>query len=123
MFLVTIALFAASLPANIPLRSTGACTWVRGRFNVWNGSGVRRIWVIGTHRLLALRDSDDSVPKAIDDYVSSGPYVLKADGLYGDFKVCALEPRRLRQMQHVRVIAVRRLTFRGAPFRPRADAH
>lgn len=119
MFLIAPALLLMSFTANSPPRKVGACKWVHGRFDVWNGSGVRRIWVIGTHRLIALWDADDNVPQAVRDYVYSGPYLLKADGLYGDFRVCALEPSRVGHMQHVRLIAVRDLKFRGQPFKPK----
>jgi len=118
MLAVAVALLIAPSSAIGPPRTTGVCKWVQGRFNVWNGSGVRRIWLMGTHRLVALYDADENVPKAIYDYVYSGPFLVKADGLFGEFRVCALEPSRKGHMQHVRITAVRHLTFRGQPFPP-----
>lgn len=118
MIAIAAALLILPAQAGSPPRVTESCKWVRGRFNVWNGSGVRRIWVIGTHRLIALRDEDENAPKEIQDYVYSGPYRLKADGLFGEFHVCPVEPHRAGHMQHVRIIGTRRLTFRGRPFVP-----
>ncbi|MBX9883156.1 MAG: hypothetical protein K2X73_14445 [Sphingomonas sp.] len=89
MLALAAALILASPSMIGPPRIAGDCKWVRGRFDVWNGSSVRRIWIIGTHRLIALRDEDGDVPKEIRDYVYSGPFLLKADGLFGYFRVCA----------------------------------
>jgi hypothetical protein len=112
VFLIAALLLAVSEP---PLR-TGDCRWVHGRFNLWDGSSVRRIWIIGTHRIVALRDEDSDVPPVIKRYLYSGFYPTKADGLFGDFKVCALEPNQMGHMQHVRLQATENLTFRGRPF-------
>ncbi|MGJ3649260.1 hypothetical protein ACLB0R_12420 [Sphingomonas sp. GlSt437] len=101
-----------------PPKLINECKWVRGRFDVWNGSGVRRIWIIGTHRLIALRDDDDNTPSEIQKFVYSGPHPKNEGGLRGDFHVCALEPSLPRHMQHVRLIATRNLSFMGKPFPP-----
>ena len=119
MILAAAALLVAPISAPAPPLAAGACKWVHGRFNVWNGSSLRRIWIIGTHRLIALRDDDDDVPQQVRDYLYAGPYPLKTDGLFGDFRVCALEPSRIGHMQHIRLTAVRRLTFRGMPLNPK----
>jgi hypothetical protein len=116
MLLIVLALLTTPITGVAPQQSSGACKWVRGRFNVWNGSSVRRIWVIGTHHLVALRDDDESAPKEIQKYIYSGPFLTKADGLFGDFRVCALEHAQVGHMQHVRVTATRHLTFRGRRF-------
>jgi len=112
MFLVAAALLAASVP---PTR-TGDCRWIHGRFNLWNGSSVRRIWIIGTNRIVALKDQDANVPPEIKTYLYSGFYPAKHDGLFGDFYVCAVEPSRPGHMQHVRLRATKNLTFKGHPF-------
>ena len=61
MFLIAAALLATSDPP----KQTGQCRWVSGRFNLWNGSSVRRIWIIGTRRVVAVRDQDADVPGVI----------------------------------------------------------
>lgn len=112
MFLIAAAVLAVSEPP----KQTGDCRWVYGRFNLWNGSSVRRIWIIGTHRIVALRDADADVPAQIKKYLFSGFYPRKADGLFGDFEVCALEPSVPGHMQHVRLKATKNLVFRGRAF-------
>ncbi|MEA3034058.1 MAG: hypothetical protein QOH86_2074 [Sphingomonadales bacterium] len=118
--------FAAALAAVAPAASgpparAGECKWVRGRFNVWNGSGIQRIWVIGTRRMIALYDFDQDVPPEIRRYEAGTTEYRdrEADGLYGDFFVCARERSRPGWMQHVRVVRTRRLVFHGKPFAPR----
>jgi hypothetical protein len=116
--LIAAALLLAA-PAGIapPAPSPRSCRWVRGRFNLWNGSSVRRIWILGTHRIVALRDADADLPEPVEQYLEQAPhYLRKRDGLFGDFRVCALEPLRPGLMQHVRLAAVRNLTFRGRRF-------
>ena len=71
----------------------GDCGWVHGRFAVYNGSGVRRIWVIGTNHILNLPDDDQDVPRELD--------IGFKKSLYGDFSVCAAEPFRPSHMQLV----------------------
>ena len=45
------------------------CFWVHGRYGVYLGSGIRRIWIIGTHRIVHMWDDDPTpAPKAIKDY-------------------------------------------------------
>ena len=110
-----IGILSASLiAANLPAAQPGACGWVHGRFLVYNGSSVRRIWIVGTRRLVAMRDYDDSAPAAVERYVNTGPHYQ--DGLFGDFRICARDTRRSGHMQHVRVTATRNLRFRGEPF-------
>ena len=117
MLSLATALLIASIAGAHPPKAAGACTWVHGRFEVWNGSSVRRIWIIGTHRLIAMRDTDESVPDVIQKYVFTGPHPGKANGLFGNFRVCALEPGRAGHMQHVRIVAANHLVFQGKQFR------
>lgn len=111
--------FAAQAPANAPPRRAGECRWVHGRFAVYNGSGVRRIRVIGTRRIIALYDDED-IPPAIERYQEdaadhNGP----SDGLFGDFYVCAREHSRPGWMQHVRLRRTRNPIYRGRSYRSR----
>ena len=116
MLLVAVALLVASPSPSGPPKRTGECRWVYGRFNVWNGSGVRRIWIIGTHRMVALRDDDDDVPSTIRKYVYDGPYPGKSNGLFGNFFICAREHSSAGHMQHVHIRSTKGLIFRGRPF-------
>ena len=103
-----------------PPARIGECRWVRGRYMVYNGSSVRRIWPIGTRRIVALYDYDAGVPPEIDRYTDDFmTYRGVKDALYGDFHVCAREPSRPGHMQHVRLVATRKLIFRGRRFQPR----
>jgi len=91
---------AQSFPTRV-----GECRWVHGQFAFWNGSGIRRIWVIGTKHLLNLHDWDEDVPDprfSLKAPGSRGDYV-------GDFRVCAREKFIPGHMQHVRLKAVRHL--------------
>jgi hypothetical protein len=111
----TIALLAA-IAAQLPAAKPGECGWVHGRFAVYNGSSVRRIWIIGTHRTVAMLDDDDAIPPEIGRYERSGPYFGLEDSLVGDFRICARDTRRPGRMQHVYLRGTRNLTFRGKPF-------
>ncbi len=106
---VLLAALAAAVPAARaappgPPAKTGDCRWVRGRFAIYNGSGVRRIWILGTRRMIAIPDQVTALPKALEAYQgASPPEVLP---LHARFRVCALEDSRPGRMQHVRVEAV-----------------
>jgi hypothetical protein len=114
--LLLAAALAAAAPG--PPAQAGACKWVHGRFNVWNGSSIQRIWVIGTRRMIALYDSDEAVPPEIRRYEDQAAQYgdREAHGLYGDFFVCASERSRPGRMRHVRLLRTRNLVFQGEPF-------
>jgi hypothetical protein len=119
MSFVLATLITATAPAtvNAPPQRTGQCRWVHGRFVVANGSSVRRIWVIGTRRIIALHDSDEDIPPSIARYErGAADYRGLDDALFGDFFVCAQENSRPGWMQHVRLVRTRRLIFRGRAF-------
>jgi len=56
--LAALTLAAGVASAQAPPRRTGDCAWVQGRFAVYNGSSVRRIWIVGTRRIVAIPDDD-----------------------------------------------------------------
>jgi hypothetical protein len=97
---------AAQAPGWFP-RKAGECGWVHGRYAVYNGSGVRRIWVIGTSHLLSLRDDEEDVLPELNAGLDKW--------LYGDFFACAVERFRPGRMQHVKVRRVRNLVVRDVP--------
>lgn len=105
---LVIALLLANSSAHPPAFPTrlGECQWVHGEYISANGSGLRRIWVIGTKHVLNLHDWDEDVP---DRRFSLG-YFPPAVIFRGDFYACALAKFSPGAMQPVRLKAVRRLT-------------
>lgn len=102
------------------LAVTGQCKWVQGRFVIYNGSSLRRIWLVGSTRIVALRDDDDHVPPEIARYQRDATeHDGKKDGLFGSFYICAREKSRAGRMQHVRLLKTRHLICRGKPFAAR----
>lgn len=119
VMLAIVPAATASATSSPPAR-TGQCVWVHGRFAVYNGSSIQRIWIIGTKRIIALSDYDKSVPPEIRAYERIASEKQNwGHALYGNFQVCALEPSRPGRMQHVRMLRTRNLIFRGKPFQGR----
>lgn len=87
-------------PCKTDKRVVAACFKVHGRLSNWNGNPTRRIWIIGTKRMLGIRE-DTSLPKALErakpdfDDVSTG-----------DFEVCPFTRERKGWMQIVCVASV-----------------
>ena len=98
----------ANTPGWFP-KAPGECGWVRGRYGLANGSGVRRIWVIGTDHLLNLRDDDETAPAVMDPV--KGAWRPYKDVIYGQFYACALERHVDGEMQQVRVLRVRKFVI------------
>jgi len=98
------ALLLASAQPN--LMKVGDCSWIHGRFAFVNGSGIRRIWVVGSRHYLNLHDSDKNVP----DHRLSMENAWPRERYWGDFNVCALERFIPGHMQPVELKAVRKLT-------------
>ncbi len=93
----------------------GDCRWVHGAFVVANGSGVQRIWIIGTRRIVNIPDDDPHIPKLLSKYEKAeNP---QQDRLIADFHICALEDNRPGHMQRVSVKELRRASFQGRAFR------
>jgi hypothetical protein len=108
MSLIAALLLASSTahPQPFPVRA-GDCRWVRGEFISANGSGLRRIWVIGTKHILYLHDGDEDVPDSRFSYAHLPP---PTGALYrGDFYVCALENFIPGSMQRVRLKGARKI--------------
>ena len=113
MMIALLSLLLAATPmspiATIPRRA-GQCSWVHGRFSVYNGSSLNRLWVVGSGHLLALWDGDENVPLAIRQlWNRPNPFDYE---LWGEFRVCARERWIRGHMQHVRIMAARKTFLR-----------
>jgi hypothetical protein len=109
MILLAALLLAGSPPhaQPFPVR-VGECRWVHGEFKFWLGSGIRRIWVIGTKHMLNLHDWDEDVP----DHRFSMKNAWPNEVYHGDFYVCAVRRFIPGHMQRVSLKAVRRLVVK-----------
>jgi len=94
----------------------GACRTVHGRLFVANGTPSTRIWVVGTRRILGVReyygpDGGEvvAVPAGVRRALGSNPFLTQ---VYGDFEICPLSRQRRGWMQSVCVASARRLHAR-----------
>jgi hypothetical protein len=85
-------------------RVVGECFKVHGRLSNWNGNPTQRIWIIGTKRMLGVREDTD-LPKALGDKMGDFD-----DVAIGEFEVCPLTPEQKGRMQIVCVAAVSGVT-------------
>jgi hypothetical protein len=81
-------------------RVVATCFKVHGRLSNWNGNPTRRIWIIGTKRMLGIRE-DTKLPTALTSRKADFDNVET-----GDFEVCPLTPKREGWMQIVCVASV-----------------
>jgi len=81
-------------------RVVGACFAVHGRLSNWNGNPTRRIWIVGTKRVLGVREGTE-LPKALDDRLGDFDDVAT-----GDFEVCPLTVEQPGRMHVVCVASV-----------------
>jgi hypothetical protein len=114
LFFLAAVLHIATATQPFPTHA-GTCGWVHGRFSLYNGSSIQRIWVIGTHHMVALRDVyqppnvEQDYPPAMAKITSASGYRPFDDKIYGDFRICALERWIPGHLQHVRIAAARKL--------------
>jgi len=81
-------------------RVVAACYTVHGRLSNWNGNPTRRIWIIGTKRMLGLRDGTE-LPGVLQKPLSDFDHEV-----YGDFEFCPFTAERSGVMQVGCVAAV-----------------
>lgn len=74
-------------------RVIAACFAVHGRLSNWNGNPTERVWIIGTKRMLGLREGT-SLPKVLED--KRGNF---DDEVYGDFEFCPFTAEKSGVMQ------------------------
>ena len=96
------------LPTLTSAKTAEACYQVRGRLSYWNGAPSTRIWVVGTHRLLGVRDEDAELPANVNKLLT-GHF---GDEVYGDYLVCPFTLYRAGQMQIVQVKSATHLVYR-----------
>lgn len=93
---------AGAGPARVPAIS---CITVHGRLSIYNGSYIERLWPVGTNRLIALVDADDTdadLPLSLTRLFELGPPTTVA--IYGDYEICPTTMQRPGVMQHARLV-------------------
>jgi hypothetical protein len=86
-------------------RVLSSCFTIRGRLSMWNGNPSRRIWLIGTKRMLGVRE-DTEFPKALDSHLGDFD-----DQATGNFEVCPFTKKQAGHMQIVCVAGVSDIKF------------
>ena len=106
MIFLAALLLAGGQPA---LSRDGDCGWVHGRYAVYNGSAVHRIWMIGTNRMLSLDMDQEDIPAQFLPLFKSREFEPVGNGILGDFYVCASGRRIAGRMQKVKLKETRNL--------------
>jgi hypothetical protein len=96
-------------------RVVAACFKVYGRLSNWNGNPTRRIWIIGTKRVLGIRE-DTELPRALTSREADFDNVET-----GDFEVCPLTRERKGWMQIVCVASASHVKFSKRNSQPTDD--
>ena len=90
----------------------GRCFTVRGRLSVHNGAPARRLWKVGTKRVLGISEQRFSVagyrniPEEIESKISQDV------ALFGDFVVCPFTRSKPGEMQLVCIDEAKNLVVR-----------
>ncbi len=79
---------------------------VRGRLSAWNGNPTFRIWIVGTKRMLGIRDGTE-LPKELQALLGSFETEVM-----GDFVVCPLTRHKNGVMQIVCISSASNLVKR-----------
>jgi hypothetical protein len=74
-------------------RVVAACFRVHGRLSNWNGNPTRRIWIVGTKRMLGLRDGT-TLPPELEGALADFDHEV-----YGDFEFCPFTAAKPGVMQ------------------------
>jgi hypothetical protein len=95
---------------------TGACRTIHGRMFFANGTPSKRIWIVGTRRVLGVSERPsnggegmDGLPSNLRRAFAHLPFVTE---VYGDFEVCPFTRDRPGWMQIVCVARATRLHVR-----------
>jgi len=91
----------------------GSCREIHGRVTAYNGTPTFRIWVVGTHRLIApvardWRESEEGgmLPPNVRAALGNRPFQTR---VFADFEICPVARQRPGWMQDVCVVSARRL--------------
>jgi hypothetical protein len=77
-----------------------SCFTVRGRLSCWNGNPSLRIWIIGTKRMLGVREGSP-MPDTLQNLIKTFDTEV-----FGRFLVCPLTKYKPGVMQTVRILSV-----------------
>ena len=87
------------------------CYWVHGRLMAYNGTPTFRLWPSGSKRLLGIvcekrgcGEPEEVLPSSLHKY---GPTFGRS--MWGDFRVCPLEPERKGWMRMVKMTDARNI--------------
>lgn len=87
---------------------TGRIT-VHGRLTCYNGTPSFRIWIVGTKRLLGIRQSGNEVPEMPKQLCTLLFSQTGDRDLFADFLVESLTPYKSGEMQTVRVLSASKI--------------
>jgi hypothetical protein len=113
LLFLAIALAGATTSAMCAKQTNKMETFmVHGRLSIYNGNPSHRIWIVGTKRLLGVRESADEVPFTPAELRS----IMTTDReVFADFVIEPLMAYKQGHMQMVRVVSVSKIvvTERG----------
>jgi hypothetical protein len=89
----------------------GPCYHVRGRLSYYNGTPSTRIWVVGTHHMLAVTGEDQELPPDVKRLLKGFD-----DQIFADFTVCPLLKERPGSMGSVFVKSASHVVNRPEPY-------
>ena len=97
-----------------------SCFWMRGRYAVYNGSCVRRIWPVGTKRMICVPDKYESHEELFDElwdqvYKICGEYTDVGWYIFADFLVCPLQKDIPGHMRAVCIKSAKNLRVQCPP--------
>ena len=85
------------------------CQWVRGQYEIANGSRVHRLAVFGSTHSLSFDVNDEIIPAPFEALKARGKFHPLGDAISGSFKVCALEAYIRGHLQRVHLLEARNL--------------
>jgi hypothetical protein len=90
----------------------GRCFTVRGRLSIYSGAPARRLWRVGTRRMLGISEQRFSVAgyRNVPDYIESKTNEDVA--IFGDFVVCPFTRSKPGEMQFVCIESGKNLVVR-----------
>jgi hypothetical protein len=112
LLLADIAEAAQTPPCRSHPDLVGRCRTAHDRFMFTNGTPGKRIWVVGTHRMLGISEAPGHGSEGIESLPVNMQAVIGRSWriwVYGDFEICPFARQRPGEMQMVCVARARRL--------------